>query len=376
MFAWSHQMPKGMRLKSDGFASSLSDPASEFTLARYSSERGLPYHDTDLPVPIETFIDYGIAFQKRFVSNLENTQVKSIERIAGGFEVKLEHGECVRARKVVVAVGISKFARVPEVFSDLPEGLVSHSSAHVDLEGFKGRRVAVVGAGSSAVDLAVLLKQVGASVEIVARGPELRFHHPPARRTLKDRMMNPITGIGPGLDFLFYVKAPQLFRLLPEKLRLNRVKKTLGPAAGWFVRDEVAGKIPVHLNTSVTRATAHDGRLRLDLTDGQKKQTLEVDHVISATGYRIDIGRLDLLSSDLRRDIRRTGTSPLLSAHFESSIPGLYFVGVASANTFGPMMRFAYGDAFAAKRVSRHLAKSTSKSPVLLSQPDRQQIFE
>lgn len=56
MSAWSAQMPKGMRLKSEGFASSLSDPDSEFTLRHYCQQQGLPYADTGVPVPLATFI--------------------------------------------------------------------------------------------------------------------------------------------------------------------------------------------------------------------------------------------------------------------------------------------------------------------------------
>jgi hypothetical protein len=47
--------------------------------------------------------------------------------------------------------------------------------------------------------------------------------------------------------------------------------------------------------------------------------------------------------------------APALSSNFESSIPGLYFVGATAANTFGPLLRFAYGAGFAAQRVSKRL---------------------
>ena len=59
MSTWREQMPKGMYLKSDGFASSLSDPASSFTMKHYCQQLGLAYHDTRIPVPLETFTAYG-----------------------------------------------------------------------------------------------------------------------------------------------------------------------------------------------------------------------------------------------------------------------------------------------------------------------------
>jgi hypothetical protein len=43
--------------------------------------------------------------------------------------------------------------------------------------------------------------------------------------------------------------------------------------------------------------------------------------------------------------------TPVLSSRFESSVPGLFFVGALSANTFGPLTRFAFGAGFAAERL-------------------------
>ena len=58
-------MPRGMRLKSEGFASNLYDPKSEFTLEHYCKENGIPYAHIGLPVPLGTFIAYGREFQRR-----------------------------------------------------------------------------------------------------------------------------------------------------------------------------------------------------------------------------------------------------------------------------------------------------------------------
>ena len=46
---------------------------------------------------------------------------------------------------------------------------------------------------------------------------------------------------------------------------------------------------------------------------------------------------------------------PVLSRNFESSIPGLYFVGAFSANAFGPLVRFACGAEFTSQQLARHL---------------------
>lgn len=364
MSFWAQNMPKGMHLKSDGFASSLYAPDPGFTIGEFCRRKGLPYDDTSQPVPLETFVAYGMEFQKRFVPDLEQKRVLSVERSAAGFTLEMEDGERFQARKVVVAIGIGKFARVPPILADLPEKFVSHSSAHSDLSGFRGREIAVVGAGSSALDLAVLLQEAGASVQLVARTSTILFHDPPTRRSLKQRILKPRTGLGPGMQLFFCVNFPRLFRRLPRQLRLDRVRKVLGPAPGWFMRDRAKG-MKMHLGVQIAGARVDNDRVVLQLTGGDSsRRIVEADHVIAATGYSVDVQRLEFLSRGIRDSIRLTDRSPSLSSNFESSVPGLYFVGVAAANTFGPLMRFAFGAGFTSRRISRHLAKSASRVPV------------
>lgn len=377
MAFWSKQMPQGMHLKSDGFASSLYTANGEFTIAEYCRREGLPYHDTAQPVPIETFIAYGLEFQKRFVPNVEQKKVVAVTRSGSSFELQLEDGEKLQARKVVVAVGIGKFAYVPPVLAALPEKYVTHSSAHSDLSGFRGRQVAVVGAGSSAVDLAVLLQEAGASVQLVARKSRILFHDPPGKRSLKQRILKPRTGLGPGMQLFFYVNAPLMFRRLPTNLRLDRVHKVLGPAPGWFMRERVTKDLQIHTGAQIAGARIEKDRVVLQLAGGQGGSSpIAADHVIAATGYRVDVGRLDFLSSDLREAVRLTERSPALSSHFESSVPGLYFIGVAAANTFGPLMRFAYGAGFTSKRLSRHLGGTAPDRSTSYSAPREAQTAE
>jgi thioredoxin reductase len=365
MHTWLTQMPKGMRLKSEGFASSLYDPEGKYTLGSYCASRGIPYADIGLPVPLTVFSSYGLEFQKRFVPQLDDTLVTSVQRDLYGFKVLLETGEAVRAHRVVVAAGIGHFGYVPPVLSALPDEFMTHSSRHHSLERFAGQEVVVIGAGASALDIAALLQQVGAAVQLITRKPIIRFHDPPADggRSFIQKARAPMTGIGAGWKLLFYTKTPQLFHLLPEELRLMVVRKTLGPAPGWFIKNEVAGKMPFHLGYEITRAEVEGGRARLELehVDGTQR-VLQAAHVIAATGYKVNLRRLRFLQGDLLDNIHWVDESPVLSSHYESSVPGLYFIGTAAANSFGPLMRFAYGAGFAARRVSSHLRRTMSRS--------------
>ena len=85
-------MPEGMVLKSEGNGSNLYDPEGELTLKRFCADRGLPYKDIGMPIPLSTFIDYGIAFQQRFVPRLEDRLVTDVKPTSYGFELDLMDG--------------------------------------------------------------------------------------------------------------------------------------------------------------------------------------------------------------------------------------------------------------------------------------------
>lgn len=363
-------MPKGMSLKSDGFASNLSDPDDRFTLEKFCAERGIPYAHTGIPVKLDTFTEYGLAFQERVVPELEDKMVASIERSSDGYLLRLEDGEKIKARNVVLAVGITHFEHVPETLAHLPADFLSHSARHREVEQFRGRNVVVIGGGSSALDWAALLHEAGAKVQLVARQVALKFHGKPTgkQRSLWERIQNPQTGLGPGWRSSFYANAPAAFHRLPESLRLEVVRRTLGPSGGWFVKDTVMNHVPLLLGHTPQRAEVRDGKVHLQLSaqDGTARE-IQADHIISATGYKVDIDRLTFLGSEIRSKLKTVERTPVLSSTYEASMPGLYFVGVAAANSFGPVMRFAFGADFAARTVTRAMVKSLTREPVAVS---------
>ena len=55
MDSWLAHMPKGMCLKSDGFASNIYDPEDDFTLQRFCAQQGIEYSDAGIPVRLDTF---------------------------------------------------------------------------------------------------------------------------------------------------------------------------------------------------------------------------------------------------------------------------------------------------------------------------------
>ncbi len=358
METWAQRMPKGMRLKSDGFATTLYDPKRRFTYARYCAQHGIPYADLGVPPTAESFVNYGREFQKALVPNLEDRTVTAIESDDAGHTLKFADGPDCRARFVVVATGIGYFGSLPAALSGLPSRLLTHGSEHHDLSGFRGRKVAVIGAGASAADLAGLLHEAGAETHMLFRRPIAFGERMRLPRTLYERIRWPTTVIGPNWRSLFFVKLPLVFHRFPEAKRLKLTRTHLGASPGYFTKEMVLGKVVLHPGVEPTGASPSGEGIELRLVDREgKEHRLQADHVICATGYKPALSRLPFLGEKLRSRIRAVEDTPVLNTWFESSVPGLYFVGALSAPSFGPVVRFACGAEFTAKRVARRLAR-------------------
>jgi len=223
---------------------------------------------------------------------------------------------------------------------------------------FRGREVVVLGAGASAVDTAAILYEQGSKVQLTGRASRVEFHDKSEEpRPLLQRILSPRSGLGIGWRSRLATDAPMVFHFMPRRFRLRVVKRHLGPAPGWFAKDKMVGKVPMHMGLELKAAEVRAGKVHLSLTGDAGAKELVADHVIAGTGYRPSLDKLKFLDGALRGSITDLLGTPILSQAFESSVPGLYFVGLASANAFGPLMRFAFGANYTAKTLTRHLAR-------------------
>ena len=354
---WRDNVPHGTCLKSDGESSDLIDPDRTLSIARYFAETGRPFAVTN-PIPVEAFTAYGQAFQAKFAPDAESCDITRIRRDGELFCLTTSTNETVLVRHVVLALGVGPFRSVPEAFARLPASAFSHSSEYGSVAHLAGRRVAVIGSGASAIDVAAVAHEAGAQVTIISGRDAIAFHSAPARRRLRQKIRRPDTGIGAGWSHWFYVNGPDAFRLLPKFTRLRIVTTALGPAPGWFMKDRILGRVPV-LNKRVPVGAAMDGdTVRLDLQGrGGERDIFFADHIIAATGFRVDMSRLEMLDAGILAGLRLQEGAPVLSSQFETSVPGLYAIGPAAAFSFGPVMRFVYGAEFAVPRVAGHLVR-------------------
>jgi hypothetical protein len=240
----------------------------------------------------------------------------------------------------------------------LPPNRVIHTSDITTFDAFKGRHIAVIGAGQSALEAAALLHEAGAHPELLVREDRILWHHQVQRqRSLWRRLRSPISGLGTGPKGWALTHFPGALHRFPTDFRTRFVKTHLPAEGAWWLRERFENRVPARFKTTVVDAREERGKAVLQVqncTGGPRP--LEVDQVIAGSGYDISVDRLTYLDPDLRAQVRRIERSPRLNANFESSVPGLSFVGSSSAMSFGPLFRFVVGADYTARTVSAHLA--------------------
>jgi thioredoxin reductase len=367
MNLWQTSMPRGMFLKSQGFASNLSSPDGRHTLEAFCAATSRPYASYGLPVPLDTFVAYGQWFRQELVPDLEETLVTELVPKDGHYEISLANSDRARAYHVVVAAGVEHFAAMPAQLANLPSSVCMHSSALTEPGAFRDQRVIIIGAGQSALESAALLHENGADVQLVARKPKLAWNGPPLPldRPYLQRLREPEAGLGSGWSTWFYSRHPDLFRHLPRGTRVYRARTALGPAGACWLPERVNAQFPILLGHTLKWARSDGGvRLGFEGPTGASRE-LSADQVIAATGYRTDLARLAFLSDQLRPGLRTIANTPVVDKGYQSSVPGLYFIGPAVAPTFGPVMRFVYGSDHAARTVARQFAGVSRRRPAV-----------
>jgi FAD-dependent urate hydroxylase len=359
MDTWRTHMPAGMYLKSEVFGTDMSCPQAGYDLAGYSRAEGIEGIGRGIPLPLERFLDYADWYIKQLVPDVSDVTATEIKATSGGFLVAFADAEPVAARSVVIATGVLPHLSIPPELSGLPSDLVSHTSDHHRFDQFQGRRVAIVGAGSSALETAALLHEAGGDVQLVVRCPDSPIWGSkpmpltPLVRLRENRLCE-------GWKCPFW-NSPAAFRRLPRDMRVEKARTVLGPLGAWWLRDRVEGVVEILGETQVRGAEPSGSGVRL-LLDGPGRSSLEVDHVIAGTGFRIDLARLAYLPDDLRARIATRGGYPVLTRAAESTVPGLYFVGAPAAFGLGPSMRFIAGTHNVARQLTRSVARRANGS--------------
>jgi cation diffusion facilitator CzcD-associated flavoprotein CzcO len=373
MSFWREHMPKGMRLRSPWAATHIVDPDDLLSLDAYAAVTSLGRPD---PLPLADFVRYGTWFQKTALPDLDTRQVARIDAHGQGFALTLDDGASLRARRVVIAMGLANQEFRPTTFSGLPIDVVSHTADHADLGIFHGQHVAVIGRGQSACESAALLAEAGATVTLISRG---HIHWLGAetsgnahRRDLYWRLHKLLatrSGVGP-FPLNWLNEQPDLVRRLSADLRAWLNAKSLRPGAAGWVRPGVAG-VAIEAGRTILGARRSGAGITVRLDTGMRT----FDHVLLATGYRIEIARLGILAPELLAQIATEAGSPVLSGGYQSSVRGLHFIGAAAVASYGPLLRFVWGAGYAARTLTRFVCANRTGPVYGWAQPCADKVF-
>jgi thioredoxin reductase len=141
---------------------------------------------------------------------------------------------------------------------------------------------------------------------------------------------------------------------LQDKLR----KRAVRPAGARWLVDRLRNT-PIRLGRSVVAVAPAAEQVKVKLDDHSERT---VDHILLATGYRVDVSKYDFLAPGLLSMIDRFNGFPRLREGLETSVPGLHILGAPAAWSFGPLMQFVSGARYASHALVRSIAGNTSAS--------------
>lgn len=337
---WRKHMPRGMYLRSA--CDWHLDPQNIHTIERFLESRGQTPHDVE-PLSLEFYLSYAEWFQQQKQITTLPSYICELHRAADGFIAYTPEGDTIHARNVAIAPGFRHFANVPdELKALLPEGRYVHTCQFSDFSDAGNRRYLIIGGRQSAFEWAALLLEAGAAQVFISHR-----HDSPAFKTSDWSWVNPL------VDAM--ADNPNWFRRLSqeEKEAVSQRQWAEGrlKLEPWLEPRLASERVKVLPRTEVVGAEIVEpsGELSIELSNGEE---VRCDQVVLATGYKVDITRLPLLSSgNLLAELETRNGFPVLDDHFQTSIPGLFITSMPAMQDFGPFFGFTIAVRVSAKLI-------------------------
>ena len=328
---WQTHMPDGMYLRSA--CDWHLDPANTATIERFLALQGRTAADVD-PLSLQFYLSYAQWFQEQQQIAALPLYVERLDRVEGAayrYRATLEDGRVLRARHVALAVGFRYFKHLPpDLVGILPRGRFSHTCDLVAFGALTGQRCLIIGGRQSAFEWAALLHEAGAAAV------HLSFRHPPPAFAAADW-----SWVAPIVDAIAH--NPSWFRHLPEHEQAAVVQR-LWAEGRLKVEPWLAARVqqPGISLWPRTRLVACDvqpgGELLVQFDSGER---LVIDHIILATGYKVNIAQIPFLAKgNIAATLATHNGFPVLDEHLQTNLPGLFITSMAANQDFGPFFAF------------------------------------
>lgn len=335
---WRKHMPQGMFLRSA--CDWHLDPQNVHTIEAYLATQNKTPADVE-PLSLEFYLTYAEWFQQQkqiqplplFIERLDHDDQ---------FTATTSDGEVIDARRVVLAPGFKHFAHIPEdLKAKLPAGSFQHTAEFVDFSNARNQRYLIIGGRQSAFEWAALLLEAGAAAVHLSHR-----HASPAFAVADWSWVNPVVNN--------IAEDPNWFRRLSqaEKDDVNHRLWAEGrlKLEPWLEARLDDDRVKLWPQTQLESCSED---LEVTLTNGAK---FNVDHVILATGYKVDITRLPYLNAgNVLPKLETRNGFPVLDDHFETSVPGLFITSMPAGQDFGPFFGFTISVRTSARLICERL---------------------
>jgi len=328
---WQANMPPGMFLRS---ASDWHlDPSNRSTIERFLELRQQTPADVE-PLSLQFYLEYTQWFQEQQQLRALPLYVERLDVAEDApypYQATLEDRRVIRARAVAIAVGFKYFTHVPDDLAALlPAGRFSHTCDLVAFETLRGKRCLILGGRQSAFEWAALLHEAGAAAV------HLSHRHPsPAFAAADWSWVNPIVES--------IAQQPGWFRRLPEQEQAAVVQRLWAEGRlkvePWLAARVQQPTVTVWPRTQlVACAVQPGGELLAQLDSGER---LVVDHIILATGYKVNVSQVPFLATgNIAAQLATRNGFPVLDEQFQTNLPGLFITSMAANQDFGPFFGF------------------------------------
>jgi cation diffusion facilitator CzcD-associated flavoprotein CzcO len=304
------------------------DPTGKYTIAAFK-DQFLRNGSSDFFTK-DNFLSYIDWFCKGHDIVANDVSVRRVKKSGSIFEIDAG-SQRFFARNVVVATGLRQFRHFPAELLSLTEvGRATHTSDHADYDFLEGKSVLIVGGRQSAYE----------AVKELSNSPDTMVHvsH---RHLLPSFEASDWSWIDETVALLlenprwFSDLALEAQRSMEQRFWLEGRHK-LEP---WLAEAVARPNVDIHPSSHIVSVTSNGERIHVDLSDGA---SLSVDHLLCATGYKVDLDRVEILR-ELVPQVATADGYPTLDSSMQSSISNLFFSGLFCTRRFGPIFGFALG---------------------------------
>jgi len=345
---WRKHMPRDMYLRST--VDWHFDPLGVYTLEKFLETQNLKPADVD-PLSLSFYLSYAQWFQDRSqieVLPLVIQRLDSINADEYRFQATTDDGQTIKANHVVIAPGFKYFKHLPaELVTRLPPDRFSHTCDLIDFSGLENKRCLIIGGRQSAFEWAALLHE--------ARAAAVHISHRHESPAFKAADWSWVPELVDGM-----VENPNWFRHLSEQEK-DDVSRRLWAEGRLKVEPWLEARITNDVVklwplTEVSGCQARpSGEIEVELSNGE---TLLVDHIVMATGYKVRIDRVPFLAEgNIIEKLSVQNGFPVLDDHFQTNLPGLFITSMPAAQDFGPFFAFTVSVRTSAKLIGDAIAE-------------------